>query len=75
MVLRWAIRVLAAAVCYAAITTVWINTAVGWDRLNFFVAAFAFGIILLPAIVCALLDEAVDMLLASRLTPPPQMAS
>jgi hypothetical protein len=135
MVLRWAIRFSAAAVCYAAVNMVWIDNAVGWDRLNFFVAAFAFGIILLPAwcvsmaiehfylpstwlrpivhpltvtivfvafsavvltlffgdpleslwqeihafaflaMVCALLDEAVDMLLASRLAPAPQMAS
>jgi hypothetical protein len=135
MVLRWAIRLLVAAACYAAVNTVWINNGVGWDKLNFFVAAFAFGIILLPAwcasiaiehffvpntllrlivhpvtvtilfvafsavvltqffgdpletlwteihsfaflaMVCALLDEAVDMLLAGQLTPAPQIAS
>jgi hypothetical protein len=134
-VLRWAIRLLVAAACYAAVNMVWINNGVGWDRLNFFVAAFAFGIILLPAwcvsiavehfyvpntwlrlivhpvtvtilfvafsavvltqffgdpletlwkeihafaflaMVCALLDEAVDVLLAGKLTPAPQIAS
>jgi hypothetical protein len=134
-VTRWAIRFLVAAACYAAVNIVWINNGVGWDRLNFFVAAFAFGIILLPAwcvsiaiehfyvpstwsrlivhpvtvtilfvafsavvltlffgdpletlwneihafaflaLVCALLDEAVDLLLASKLTPAPRIAS
>ena len=135
MVLRWAIRFLAALACYAGTTTVWVYNGVGWDSLNLFIAAFAFGIILLPAwcvsiaiehfyvpntwlrlivhpltvtilfvllsavvltqffgdpletlwkdihsfaflaMVCALVDAVVDMLLEGRLTPAPRIAS
>jgi hypothetical protein len=45
--IRWAIRFLAAAACYAGVASMWISNGVGWERLNLFVAAFAFGIIFL----------------------------
>jgi hypothetical protein len=46
---RWAIRFLVALACYAGVTAIWIATAVGWDRLDLFVAGVAFGAILLPS--------------------------
>jgi hypothetical protein len=55
--IRWAIRFLAAAACYASVTGIWVSNGVGWESLNLFVASFAFGIILLPSWCIAIAIE------------------
>mgnify|MGYP003386620325 CR=1 FL=1 len=47
--IRWGVRFLVALACYAGVSAIWVSNGVGWDKLNLFVAAFAFGAVLLPS--------------------------